>query len=56
MSEIRCQGSKAGGWKFQTVGARKDFQNWVAVKDLKLSYHNSKAMLFALYPYCGNLN
>ena len=29
---------------------------WVAVKKLKLSYHNPKAILFTIYAYCGNLN
>ena len=31
---------------------------WVAVKELKLSYPNSKTTLFAIYPHshCGNLN
>ena len=33
----------------------------VAVKELTLSYHNSKTILFIyiyihVYPYCGNLN
>ena len=27
----------------------------IAVKELKLNYHNSEAMLFATYPYYGNL-
>ena len=29
---------------------------WVAVKELNLSYQNSKTMLFTLYPYYGDLN
>ena len=28
----------------------------VAVKDLKLSDHNSETMLFTIYSYYGNLN
>ena len=28
---------------------------WVAVKELKLSYHNSDTILFTVYPYYGNL-
>ena len=27
---------------------------WVAVKELKVSYHSSDATLFTLSPYCGN--
>ena len=29
---------------------------WVAVKELKLSYHNPKTMVFTIYPCYGNLN
>ena len=30
---------------------------WVAAKELKLSYYNSKTMFFGIsIPYCGNLN
>ena len=29
---------------------------WVAVKELKLSYQNSKTILFTIYPYYGILN
>ena len=29
---------------------------WVAVKELKLNYHNSETALFTIYPYYGNLN
>ena len=29
---------------------------WVAVKELKLSYHSPETILFAVYPYYGNLN
>ena len=28
---------------------------WVAVKELKLSYHNPEAILVTIYPYYGNL-
>ena len=28
----------------------------VAVKELKLSYHNPETILFTIYPYCGSLN
>ena len=28
---------------------------WVAVKELKLSYHYPKTMLFSIYPYSGTL-
>ena len=30
--------------------------DWVAVKELKLSYQNLEAILFTVYPYYGNLN
>ena len=30
--------------------------NWVAVKELNLSYHNSESILFTIYPYYGNSN
>ena len=38
--------------------AKQDEQgkNWVAVKELELSYLNSKTVLFTIYPYYGNLN
>ena len=29
---------------------------WVAVEDLKLSYHNSETTLFTIYPSHENLN
>ena len=29
---------------------------WVAVKGFKSSCHNPETILFAIYPYCGNLN
>ena len=29
---------------------------WVAVKELDLSYHNPKTILFTIYPSYGNLN
>ena len=29
---------------------------WVAVWELKLSYHKAKTILFTTYPYSGNLN
>ena len=29
---------------------------WVAGKELKLSYHNSETICFAIYPYDGNLD
>ena len=28
--------------------------NWVAVQELKLSYHNPETILFTVFPYCGN--
>ena len=28
----------------------------VAVKELRLKYHNSESILFRIYPYYGNLN
>ena len=37
-------------------GARLSFNPfWVAVKELKLSYHNSKTIIFIMDPYDGNL-
>ena len=30
--------------------------HWVAVKEIRLSYHNSQTMLLTIYPYSGNLN
>ena len=30
--------------------------SWLAVKKLRLSYHNPKTILFTVYPYYGNLN
>ena len=29
---------------------------WVAVKELKLSYHNPETTLFTIYPYYAKLN
>ena len=29
--------------------------NWVAVRQLSLSFHNPETMSFAIYPCCGNL-
>ena len=29
---------------------------WVAVKELKLSYHTSDTIVFTIYPYSGSLN
>ena len=29
---------------------------WVALKELKFSYHDSEAISFTIYPYCGFLN
>ena len=29
---------------------------WLAVKELRLSYHNSETVLFTKYPYSGNVN
>ena len=48
-------------WWPRSPGCRSSWilfvnQNWVAVKELKLSYQNSKAILFTIYPYCGNLS
>ena len=31
-------------------------ETWVAVKELKLSYHNPETMLFSIYPFYGSLN
>ena len=28
---------------------------WVAVKELSLKYYDKEALLFTIYPYCGNL-
>ena len=33
-----------------------DCLHWVAVKERKLSYQNSKTIFFGIYPYYGNLN
>ena len=32
---------------------RKNEKNWVAVKELELSYHNLETTLFTTCPYCG---
>ena len=37
-------------------GGTRDPIYWVAVKELKLSYHNPKTMLFTIYAYYGNGN
>ena len=29
---------------------------WVAVQELKLSYHDPETILFTIYPYYGNLH
>ena len=29
--------------------------NWIAVKGIQLSCYNQEALLFTMYPYCGNL-
>ena len=34
----------------------KEPLNWAAVKELSLSYHNPKTMLFTIYTSYGNLN
>ena len=45
-----------------TVGLSRSTQSfprsyiWVAVKELKLSYHNPKTILFTIYPYYGSIN
>ena len=31
------------------------YSRWAVVKELKLSYYNQEALLFALYPSYGNL-
>ena len=31
-----------------------DEEDWVVVKELKLTYHNSKTIFFSIYPHCGN--
>ena len=33
-----------------------DCVDWVAVKELKLSYHNPDTILFVIYPYHGHFN
>ena len=31
-------------------------KDWVAVQELKLSYHNPETILFTIYPDFGSLN
>ena len=40
-------------WRDPLQGEGPDY--WVAVKELKLNYHNSETLLFTDYPYYGNL-
>ena len=40
----------------QEVGQVTSPAGWVAVKELKLSYHNPEARLFTTYLYYGKLN
>ena len=39
-------------WGWGLVGTRND---WVAVKELKLSYYIGETLLFTIYTYYGNL-
>ena len=50
----RCRGGIAypGGL---TVAGLMSSYDWVAAKELNLSYHNPEAILFTMYPQYGNL-
>ena len=45
-----------GALPLGSLGSGPTAQDWVAVKELKLSCHDSKTRLFTIYPYYGNLN
>ena len=36
------------------VSGRAPWVDWVAVKELRLIYHDEETILFLIYPYCGN--
>ena len=59
--EHGCRRIHAGFPSFLVLGLRAVmFQlsafYWVAVKEFKLSHHNSDAILFTIYPHHGNLD
>ena len=49
-------------WRVHDRGSRlaglcvANTSTWVAVKELKLGYQNSKTILVTMYPYHGNLS
>ena len=54
------RGRRSGGPTRQVESGDIDIQNWstacwVTVRDLISSYHNKASVLFAIYPYYGNL-
>ena len=40
-------------FRYKTLGPHP--KNWVAVKELKLSYHIGETLLFTIYTHYGNL-
>ena len=37
-------------------GQLRNSNYWVAIQELKLSYHNPETVSVTINPYCGNLN
>ena len=43
-------------WVIYVLDLPGGLTTWVvAVKEVKLNYHNPEAILFTTYPYCGSL-